>query len=95
MGFRGYQSGWGSQILLQVFKSLLCLLSPLKLVMFFEELKERESPEAESRDELTQGDHAPRQLLYIMEALGWLHFGDSRHLLWVRVNTTMGDHIPE
>jgi hypothetical protein len=30
-----------------------------------------------------------------MEALGRLHFGDSRHLLWVRVNTTMRDHIPE
>jgi hypothetical protein len=30
-----------------------------------------------------------------MKALGRLHFGDSRHLLWVRVNTTIGDHIPE
>jgi hypothetical protein len=30
-----------------------------------------------------------------MEALSQLHFGDSRHLLWVRLNTTMGDHLPE
>jgi hypothetical protein len=29
-----------------------------------------------------------------MEVLGRLHFGDSRHLFWVRVNTTTGDHIP-
>jgi hypothetical protein len=48
VGLQGYQSGWGSQILLQVFKGLLGLLSPLKLVMFLKELKERESPNAES-----------------------------------------------
>jgi hypothetical protein len=30
-----------------------------------------------------------------METLGWLHFGDSRYLLWVRVNTTIGDYIPK
>jgi hypothetical protein len=48
VGFRGYQSGWGSQILLQVFKSLLGLLSPLEVVMFLEELKERDSPDTES-----------------------------------------------
>jgi hypothetical protein len=35
---------WGSQIFLQVFKGLLCLLSPLELVLYFEDLKERESP---------------------------------------------------
>jgi hypothetical protein len=70
VGFQGYQSGWGSQILLQVFKNLLCLLSPLELVLFLDELKEMESPDAESRDEPTQGGHTPHQLLYIMEALG-------------------------
>jgi hypothetical protein len=48
MGFWGYQSGWGCQILLQVFEGLLCLLSPLELDLFLEELKERESPDAES-----------------------------------------------
>jgi hypothetical protein len=41
MGFWGYQSGWGSQILLEAFKSLLGLLSPLELVLFLEELEER------------------------------------------------------
>jgi hypothetical protein len=55
--------------------------------MFLEELKERESPDAELRDEPAQGGHAPRQLLHVMEALERLHFGDSRHFLWVRVNT--------
>jgi hypothetical protein len=40
MGFRGYQSGWGCQIFLQVFKGLLCLLSPLEFIMFLEEFKE-------------------------------------------------------
>jgi hypothetical protein len=35
MGFQGHQGGWSSQILLQVFEGLLCLLSPLELVMFF------------------------------------------------------------
>jgi hypothetical protein len=95
VGFRGYQSGWGSQILLQVFKGLVGLLSPPELVLFLEELKERESPNAESRDEPAQGGHAPHQLLHVMEAFGRLHFGDRQHLLWVRVNTTMGDHIPE
>jgi hypothetical protein len=44
MGFRGYQSGWGCQILLQVFKGLKCHLSPLELVLFLDELKECESP---------------------------------------------------
>jgi hypothetical protein len=48
VGFWGYQSGWGSQILLQVFKSLLGLLSLLELVLFLKELKERESPDVES-----------------------------------------------
>jgi hypothetical protein len=81
MGFRGYQSGWGSQILLQVFKGLLCLLSPLKLVMFLEDLTEKESLDAESRGEPAQSDQASRQLLYILEALGQLHFSDSRHVL--------------
>jgi hypothetical protein len=70
MGFRGYQSGWGYQILLQVFKGLLCLLSPLELVIFLEEVKERESPDTESQDEPAQGGHASRQLLHVMEALG-------------------------
>jgi hypothetical protein len=48
MGFRAYQGRWGGQILLQVFVGLLCLLSPLELVLFFEELKKWESPDAES-----------------------------------------------
>jgi hypothetical protein len=39
VGFWGYQNRWGSQIFLQVFESLLGLLSPLELVMFLEELK--------------------------------------------------------
>jgi hypothetical protein len=59
----------------------MCLLGPLELVLFFEELKKWESPDAESRNESSQGSHTSRQLLYIMEALGWLHLGDSRHLL--------------
>jgi hypothetical protein len=37
----------------------------------------------------------PINLLDIMEALGRLHFGDSRHLLWVRVYAMMGEHILE
>jgi hypothetical protein len=48
MGFQGYQSGWGCQIFLQVFKGLLCFLSALELVLFLQELKEWESPDAES-----------------------------------------------
>jgi hypothetical protein len=95
VGFRGYQSVWGCQIHLQVFEGLLRVLSPLKLVLFLEELKERESPDAESRDEPAQSGHTSCQLLHIMEAPGRLHFSDSRHLLWVRVNAMMGDHIPE
>jgi hypothetical protein len=95
VGFWGYQSGWGCQILLQVFEGLLCLLSPLELVLFLDDLKERESHDAESRNKPAQSGHAFLQLLHIMEALGWLHFGDSRHLLWVRVDTMKEDHIPE
>jgi hypothetical protein len=45
--------------------------------MFLEELKERESPDAKSRDEPSQSGHASHQLLHIMEPLGQLHFGDS------------------
>jgi hypothetical protein len=48
MWFWGYQGRWVNQILLEVFKGLLCLLSPLELVMFLEELKEWEFPDAES-----------------------------------------------
>jgi hypothetical protein len=48
VGFQSYQSRWGCQVLLQVFKGLLCRLSPLELVMFLEELNEMESPDAES-----------------------------------------------
>jgi hypothetical protein len=47
--FRGHQGGWGSQILLQVFEGLLCLLSPMELVLFFEELK-KGSPLTLSRE---------------------------------------------
>jgi hypothetical protein len=32
--FQGYQSGWGSKIVLQVFEGFLSLLSPLELVLF-------------------------------------------------------------
>jgi hypothetical protein len=95
MGFWGYQSRWGNQIHLQVFEGLLCLLSPLELVLFLVELKEWESADDESQDESAQGNHTSCQLLDIMEAIGRLHLGDSQHLLWVRVNTTLGDHIPE
>jgi hypothetical protein len=63
MGFQGYQSGWGCQILLQFFEGLLCLLSPLEPFLFLEELKERESPNAESRDKPAQSDHASHHLL--------------------------------
>jgi hypothetical protein len=49
----------------------------LKLVLLLEELEERESPDAESQDESTQGNHASCQLLDIMEALGQLHLGDG------------------
>jgi hypothetical protein len=73
----GHQSGWGCQIFLQVFKILLCLLSPLEPVLFLEELKKWESPDAELRDELAQGSDAPHQLLDFMKALGRLHLGDS------------------
>jgi hypothetical protein len=65
---------WGSQILLQVFEGLMCLLGPLELVLFFEELKERELLDAELQDESAQGSHTPRQLMDIMETLRRLHF---------------------
>jgi hypothetical protein len=35
-------------MLLQVFEDLLCLLSPLEVVLLFEEFEEREPPDAES-----------------------------------------------
>jgi hypothetical protein len=77
MGFWGYQNERGCEILLQVFEGLLCLLCPLELVLFLEELKERESPNTESRDKPAQSGHASHQLLYVMEALGQLHFSHS------------------
>jgi hypothetical protein len=95
VGFRGYQSRWGNQIFLQAFEGFLCFLSPLELVMFLEELEEWESPDAESQDESAQGSNTSCQLLDIMEALERLYVGDGQHLLLVRVNTVMGDHIPE
>jgi hypothetical protein len=76
VGFRAYQGRWGSQILLQVFKGLLCLLSALELVLFFDELKKWESPNAELRDESAQGSQTSYQLLDIMEALRQHHLGD-------------------
>jgi hypothetical protein len=88
VGFWAYQVRWGSQILLHGFESLLCLLCPLELVLFFEELEKWESPDTELRDEPTQGSHTSRELLDIMEALERLHLGDSLHLLWVRINST-------
>jgi hypothetical protein len=39
MGFRGYQSRWGHQIPLQIFEGLMCLVTPLELVLFLEDLK--------------------------------------------------------
>jgi hypothetical protein len=54
----------------------LFLRSPLELVMFLEEFKERESPDVESGDEPAQSNHTSHQLLGIMEDLEWLHFSD-------------------
>jgi hypothetical protein len=51
--------GGGSQLFLQIVEGLLCLLSPLELVLIIEELEKRESLDAESRDEPAQGSHAP------------------------------------
>jgi hypothetical protein len=75
VGFRRYQSHWSGQILLQVFEILLGLLSPLLLVLFLDELKGRESPDAKLQDEPAQGGYALHQLLYAMEDLGRLNFG--------------------
>jgi hypothetical protein len=47
VGFRGHQSGWSSQIFLQVFEGLLCLFGPLELVLFFKKFEDREPPNAE------------------------------------------------
>jgi hypothetical protein len=47
MGFPSHQGGWGS-LILKVFESLLCLLSPLELVQFLKEFEETEAPHAES-----------------------------------------------
>jgi hypothetical protein len=72
MGFQGYQCRRGNQIPLLVSEGLLCLLGPLELVLFLEELKEWESPDAESRDEPAQGSHTPHQLLEIMEVCSFI-----------------------
>jgi hypothetical protein len=48
MGFQGYLTRWGDEIFLQAIEGFLCLLGPLDLVMFLEELKKWESPDAES-----------------------------------------------
>jgi hypothetical protein len=48
MGLWGHQDGWGSQILLEIFKGLLCFLGPLELVMLLKELKKQESFDTES-----------------------------------------------
>jgi hypothetical protein len=48
VGFQGHQGGWGSQVLLEIFERFMCLFCPLKLVLFFEELEEREPPDVES-----------------------------------------------
>jgi hypothetical protein len=46
MGLRGQ---WvGNQVLLEIFESFLCFFHPLELVLQFEELEEREPPDAES-----------------------------------------------
>jgi hypothetical protein len=44
----GLCGGWGSQIFLEVFKSLMCLLSPLEPLLLLEEFEEREHPYSES-----------------------------------------------
>jgi hypothetical protein len=74
VGFRGHQGGRSSQILLQIFEGLLCLIGPLELVLFLNDFEERELLDAESRDESTQGSHTSSHLLDIMEtrvALFW------------------------
>jgi hypothetical protein len=46
VGFRGHQGGWGNQVFLEVFEGFL--FSPLDIFLFFVELEERGSPDAES-----------------------------------------------
>jgi hypothetical protein len=39
MGFQGHQGGWGSQVFLDIFESIVCFFGPLELVLFFRGLK--------------------------------------------------------
>jgi hypothetical protein len=48
----------------------MCLLSPLELVLFLEELEEWESLDVESRDDPSQSSHTSCQLLDIWRLLG-------------------------
>jgi hypothetical protein len=36
-----------------------------------------------------------KEAIDIMDTLEWQHLSDSRHLIWVKVDSTLGDHIPE
>jgi hypothetical protein len=44
VGLESHEGGWGSHKPFEFFKGLLHLFSPLKLILLFKELEEREPP---------------------------------------------------
>jgi hypothetical protein len=51
MGLGSHESGWSSHVSFKFLEGFLSLLGPLKYVLLPEQLKEREPPGVESRDE--------------------------------------------
>jgi hypothetical protein len=51
MGLSSHESRWGSQIPIEFFKDLLCVLGPLQFILVLEKLEQREPSDAEFGNE--------------------------------------------
>src|SRR3954468_16822848 len=94
--FFGYrQDRWGRECLLQVRECFAGFFGPLEFLSFPEQLVEWQRAFPQSADETTQGCESSSELLHTFD-VGWLlHPGDCLNFLWVRFDSSGGNHVPE
>jgi hypothetical protein len=89
------QDGWRLQVVFEVLKRLVCLLSPLELVVVLEQLEEGQSLFSKSGDESVQSCHAASELLDVLDHLRCILGCNSIDLLWIFFDPAMADNEPE
>lgn len=77
------------------FSSLIALLSSLKALPLFQQLKERPSPIYRSRNKLIHGNNHPSDPLYFHRATGWVKLLNCLDLAEVNLDSSVRYHVPQ